>query len=173
MGAMRPSDSMPRDRADADALVWALSRGKASAGLQADALADDFEGMNELTDEVSRDYAGRFLAELIQNGHDAHPVDRTDGQIDVVYEPAEGPAGTLYAANRGRPFFYDDLTSIAVLAKSTKIPGKASGTRASASSPSSWSPTTPRSIRSPATAAATSRGCASPSRDPSITSLAG
>lgn len=122
-------DFVPESREEADRLVLTLSLGKASAVLQAEALKDDFEGWHGLADEVARDYAGRFVAELIQNAHDAHATDRTDGEIEVVFDPHEGPSGTLYIANRGRPFTYRDLRSISVLAKSTKHPGQGIGNK--------------------------------------------
>ncbi len=109
--------------------MLALSRGKAQAVLQAEALADDFEGWLGITDEVARDYAGRFVTELIQNAHDAHDPERTDGEIDIVFDPREGPSGTLYVANKGRPFNYGDLCSISVLARSSKHPGQGIGNK--------------------------------------------
>jgi hypothetical protein len=109
--------------------VLALSRAKAEAVLQAEALADDFEGWLGITDVVARDYAGRFVTELIQNAHDAHDPKRTDGEIDIVFDPREGSSGTLYVTNKGRPFNYGDLSSISVLAKSSKHPGQGIGNK--------------------------------------------
>lgn len=128
--ASPPSESfVPATRAEAGDLVLALSRGKAEAVLQADALADDFEGWLGITGEVARDYAGRFVAELIQNAHDAHGPTDMAGEIDIVFNPHEGPSGTLYVANKGRPFTYGDLCSISVLAKSSKHPGQGIGNK--------------------------------------------
>jgi len=54
---------------------------------------------------------------------------RTDGEIDIVFDPREGSSGTLYVANKGRPFNYGDLSSISVLAKSSKHPGQGIGNK--------------------------------------------
>ncbi|MFI5531940.1 sacsin N-terminal ATP-binding-like domain-containing protein [Kitasatospora sp. NPDC051853] len=77
----------------------------------------------------SRDYAGRFLLELLQNGHDAHPADRTDGQVHVLLDETEGPHGTLYVANGGRPFGWQQVERICKLAQSDKRVGDGIGNK--------------------------------------------
>ena len=50
-----------------------------------------------------KEYRGRFLHELIQNGFDAHPTGTRDGKIAVHFHDQEGEHGVLYVANGGRP----------------------------------------------------------------------
>ncbi|MFF3425783.1 hypothetical protein [Streptomyces sp. NPDC002602] len=38
----------------------------------------------------AREYAGRSLVELLQNGYDAHPRDRRDGRAHVLLDEAKG-----------------------------------------------------------------------------------
>ncbi|MFD8597859.1 sacsin N-terminal ATP-binding-like domain-containing protein [Kitasatospora sp. NPDC059646] len=77
----------------------------------------------------SRDYAGRFLLELLQNGHDAHPADRTDGRVHVLLDEREGPHGTLYVANAGRLFGREQVERVCKLAQSDKRVGDGIGNK--------------------------------------------
>ncbi|MEU7147186.1 DUF3883 domain-containing protein [Streptomyces sp. NPDC045456] len=77
----------------------------------------------------ARDYAGRFLLELLQNGHDAHPGDRTDGHVHVLLDEREGPYGTLYVANAGEPFAWRQVDRVCKLARSDKRVGDGIGNK--------------------------------------------
>ncbi|WDO09829.1 hypothetical protein ME763_31535 [Streptomyces murinus] len=57
----------------------------------------------------ARDYAGRFLLELLQNGHDAHRGGGNDGSVHVLLDEDEGTHGTLYVANGGTPFTWASI----------------------------------------------------------------
>ncbi len=78
------------------------------------------QGARNLSLNVSHDYGNRFLVELIQNAHDAHPGDRDDGEIAIVLAPQESTHGCLYVANRGNGFRSDDFESITNIALSSK-----------------------------------------------------
>jgi hypothetical protein len=78
------------------------------------------EGARNLSLNISDDYGNRFLVELIQNAHDAHPMDRSDGEISIVLAPDEGPFGCLYVANRGQGFEGKNFESITNIALSSK-----------------------------------------------------
>ncbi|MCA1575767.1 MAG: DUF3883 domain-containing protein [Acidobacteria bacterium] len=78
------------------------------------------EGARNLSLNISDDYGNRFLVELIQNAHDAHPMDRSDGEISIVLAPDEGPFGCLYVANRGEGFEGKNFESITNIALSSK-----------------------------------------------------
>jgi len=69
---------------------------------------------------TAHEYAGRFLLELLQNAHDAHPRDRRNGRITIVVDADEGDYGTVYVANAGTPFTYKSMTSLCKLARSPK-----------------------------------------------------
>ncbi|MFJ8589354.1 sacsin N-terminal ATP-binding-like domain-containing protein [Streptomyces sp. NPDC093595] len=77
----------------------------------------------------ARDYAGRFLLELLQNAHDAHPGERRDGQVHVVLDEDEGPFGTLYVANGGQPFTWARVGAVCKLARSDKVIGEGIGNK--------------------------------------------
>lgn len=78
---------------------------------------------------VTADYHGRFLIELIQNGHDAHPREESDGEIEVLLAGDEDEAGVLYVANRGRPFGTENVDAMCEMGLSSKPPGEAIGNK--------------------------------------------
>lgn len=78
---------------------------------------------------TARDYKGRFLLELLQNAHDAHPGRRNDGQVHVLLDEAEGEHGTLYVANAGNPFTWDGVEAVCKLARSEKVVGEGIGNK--------------------------------------------
>ncbi|MGW6891050.1 sacsin N-terminal ATP-binding-like domain-containing protein [Streptomyces chartreusis] len=78
---------------------------------------------------TARDYKGRFLLELLQNAHDAHPSRRNDGQVHVLLDEEEGEHGTLYVANAGRPFTWDGVEAVCKLARSEKVVGEGIGNK--------------------------------------------
>ncbi|MFI8931689.1 sacsin N-terminal ATP-binding-like domain-containing protein [Streptomyces sp. NPDC053474] len=77
----------------------------------------------------ARDYAGRFLLELLQNAHDAHPKDRGDGRVHVLLDEDEGEAGTLYVANGGTPFTWSRVEAVCKFARSDKPIGEGIGNK--------------------------------------------
>lgn len=88
-----------------------------------------FKQNQSLSAHVTADYHGRFLIELIQNGHDAHPREETGGEIEVLLAGDEGEAGVLYVANRGRPFRTDNVDAMCEMGLSSKPPGEAIGNK--------------------------------------------
>ncbi len=117
------------------AAVAELARGKlqAFAGTidpATGAYLDDVYAQNKsLAEHVAADYHGRFLLELVQNGNDAHPRDRTDGEIEILLREGEGGHGTLYVANRGNAFRYEDVVALTRIGLSSKPPGEAIGNK--------------------------------------------
>lgn len=90
--------------------VYRSGRGKSSI----------HQSARNLSQNVSDDYGNRFLFELIQNAHDAHPSGTLDGQIAVVFEPDEGDFGCLYVANRGNGFSEKNFRALTNIALSSK-----------------------------------------------------
>src|SRR5205085_2453573 len=74
--------------------------------------------------QIAGDYGRRFLLELIQNAHDAHPPGETDGEIKILFGPTEGPAGMLYIANRGRGFNWSNVDALCSIGLSDKPVGE-------------------------------------------------
>ncbi|WP_238782733.1 sacsin N-terminal ATP-binding-like domain-containing protein [Streptomyces monomycini] len=85
--------------------------------------------VNAATYTSAREYAGRSLFELLQNGYDAHPKDRRDGRVHVLLDEAEGEWGTLYVANGGTPFTWLDVVRVCELAQSSKEVGEGIGNK--------------------------------------------
>ncbi|MFM0327325.1 sacsin N-terminal ATP-binding-like domain-containing protein [Caballeronia glebae] len=79
------------------------------------------EDARGLSLNISDDYGNRFLVELIQNAHDAHPADDQNGEIAVVFVP-EGDTefGCLYVANRGNGFSNRNFLAVTNIARSSK-----------------------------------------------------
>lgn len=79
-----------------------------------------YEGARNLSLNVSDDYGNRFLVELIQNAHDAHPSDKKDGEISIIFDPMDTEFGCLYVANRGNGFSKNNFEAITNIALSSK-----------------------------------------------------
>lgn len=107
--------------------IEARSRAIVQAALQAPALAGHLRQVKALTGDTAREYAGRFLIELVQNGYDAQPVGSSTGRLAIRLDRDEGAFGVVYVANTGRPFSMDDVIAISELAQSTKQPGEGIG----------------------------------------------
>ena len=82
-----------------------------------------------LSQHIIADYHGRFLIELIQNAHDAHDRERRDGEIAILFSSDEGESGTLYVANRGKPFERRNVDALCEMGLSSKSPGEAVGNK--------------------------------------------
>ena len=91
-------------------------------------LDDPYAQNKSLSEHVAADYHGRCLIELIQNGNDAHPRERSDGEIEVLLTD-EGRFGTVYVANRGLPFSEKQADALLRIGKSSKPPGEAIGNK--------------------------------------------
>jgi hypothetical protein len=91
-------------------------------------LDDPYAQNKSLSEHVAADYHGRFLIELIQNAHDAHPRERQDGEI-LILLTNEGQHGTLYVANRGLPFSEKQASALSRIGKSSKPPGESIGNK--------------------------------------------
>ncbi|MFD6115145.1 sacsin N-terminal ATP-binding-like domain-containing protein [Streptomyces yangpuensis] len=85
--------------------------------------------VNAVSYTSARQYVGRSLFELLQNGYDAHPRDRHDGRVHVLLDEAEGEWGTLYVANGGAPFTWRDVERVCELAQSSKEVGEGIGNK--------------------------------------------
>lgn len=85
--------------------------------------------LKRLTEEAAQEYEGRFLIELIQNAYDAHPPGRSDGYVHVLLAHAEGEFGTLYVANAGAPFTYENFDALSDIAQSNKVAGEGIGNK--------------------------------------------
>lgn len=76
-----------------------------------------------------KEYRGRFLHELIQNGYDAHSAETRDGKIAIIFDEDEGAHGVLYVANGGRPLSQSNFERMATLGESDKPIGEGIGNK--------------------------------------------
>ena len=91
---------------------------------------DDVYAQNKsVAEHTAADYHGRFLIELVQNANDVHERGLHDGRIEVLLVEDEGKFGTLYVANLGRPFSYDNVVALSRIGMSTKPPGESIGNK--------------------------------------------
>ena len=111
-------------------IIEARSRGAIEHAIHAD--ERDLHvgaGAKRLAAQATTEYHNRFLIELIQNGHDAHPPDDTQGELHVLFDHDDGDFGVLYVANRGVPFSPSNFRTICELGLSDKVPGEAIGNK--------------------------------------------
>jgi hypothetical protein len=85
--------------------------------------------LRAVTKRATEEYAGRFLLELLQNAHDAHPGAVRDGRCRLVLDEEENQHGVLYVANDGHGFTWDRVTAICKLALSPKVVGEGIGNK--------------------------------------------
>ncbi|MFI6901729.1 sacsin N-terminal ATP-binding-like domain-containing protein [Nonomuraea sp. NPDC050394] len=78
---------------------------------------------------TARDYRAWSLLELLQNAHDAHPGDRTDGRVHILLDETDGEHGTLFVANGGTPFTRDRVMAVCKFAMSEKKVGEGIGNK--------------------------------------------
>src|SRR5438309_2268018 len=96
-----------------DQIAWYA--GQVIAGFQGTEVWAPAAQLRAASVHTAHEYAGRFLLELLQNAHDAHPSDRHDGRITIVVDADEGEYGTVYVANAGTPFTYESMTALCKL----------------------------------------------------------
>lgn len=109
-------------------------RAKAAGAIEVALHAHDVDyhvgaGAKRLASQVTAEYHDRFLIELIQNAHDAHPKKESSGAIKILFDPAEGDFGVLYVANGGNPFSRSNFRTICELGLSDKPPGEGIGNK--------------------------------------------
>jgi hypothetical protein len=78
------TDGEPASRAEADVLLrdWATRLVRAHVMTRED--QDFAQSQKSMIEQTVREYGGRFLFELIQNGYDAHPSGTENGRIAIV-----------------------------------------------------------------------------------------
>lgn len=83
--------------------------------------------IKSLSESTSREYAGRALLELVQNGHDVLTAEKP-GRVHVLLDcNAEHPA--LYVANEGEPFAEKNFKGIVDFGLSSKVAGQGIGNK--------------------------------------------
>ncbi len=85
--------------------------------------------LRAVTRRATEEYAGRFLLELLQNAHDAHPAALRDGRCSLILDEDEDEHGVLYVANGGHGFAWERVMAICKLALSPKVVGEGIGNK--------------------------------------------
>ncbi len=119
---------VPPDGASARAEVDRWSRLIARDAIAATSLVGQLKGNKAFIGQATRDYAGRFLYELLQNAYDAH-VAGASGAAYILLDETVDEHGVLYVANAGKAFDYEDFRAISEIAQSSKQPGEGIGNK--------------------------------------------
>jgi hypothetical protein len=85
--------------------------------------------LKRLCERVSDSYRDRVVLELLQNAHDAHAPEASDGRIKLWLDPDEGPFGALMVANGGRGFDRNNFEKLCSPGDTTKIVNEAIGNK--------------------------------------------
>lgn len=120
--------STPASSADAAARIHAFTAAIVREALTVRALVDTLKGAKKFIEQAAREYAERFLFELIQNAYDAQPP-ASRGRVLVVFDATEGEFGCVYVANTGRPFNDANFRAVCEVAQSSKRPGEGIGNK--------------------------------------------
>ncbi|KUL31465.1 ATP-binding protein [Actinoplanes awajinensis] len=123
------SGTEPASRAAADALLRDRAERLVGAHLATREDQDFALSQKSMIGQTMREYGGRFLFELIQNGYDAQPPDSGSGRIVVVLARSDGAYGTLYVANTGHGFTASNAWRIRSLGLSDKPIGEGIGNK--------------------------------------------
>lgn len=98
-----PATSHPRDFVNEHA-ARKIRAFRGTIDERGDYLDEVYKSNASLATNIASDYRDRFVIELIQNAYDAHPLGTRDGRIEIILDMREGSNGTLFVANKGRPF---------------------------------------------------------------------
>ncbi|UMM07972.1 DUF3883 domain-containing protein [Gluconobacter frateurii] len=88
-----------------------------------------YQSLSNLNDVIGAEYGDRVIYELLQNAHDAHDQNRTDGEVIIRLIIRGAEEGDLFVANRGRGFRSADLNAIRNIATSSKEIGEGIGNK--------------------------------------------
>ncbi|MBT7095082.1 MAG: DUF3883 domain-containing protein [Bacteroidetes bacterium] len=90
-----------------------------------------YRSLHNLTEQIEHQYAGRFLIELLQNGHDAlqETGNGIINRIEFLLDENECDYGVLYVANDGNPFTDSNFNALSDLGLSDKDPEKSIGNK--------------------------------------------
>jgi hypothetical protein len=119
----------PASRSEADSLLRDWARRLVWAHLKTREDQDFALSQKSMIGQTMREYGGRFLFELIQNGYDAQPPGTENGRIAIVLDRSEGSHGTLYVANTGGGFTVSNARRIRSLGLSDKPIGEGIGNK--------------------------------------------
>lgn len=95
----------------------------------------NYKSLFNLTEQMTHDYANRFIIELLQNGYDvikkSQNADDTtiNGKVKIVLDEKENAPSALYFANSGVPLSSSNFIALTSLALSDKSPSDSVGNK--------------------------------------------
>lgn len=133
-GAAAPTAEDPRgrspERREGDRLVEAQARRQVRTFF--DELKNgtrNYRTVASLSGQITQEYRGRCVLELLQNAHDALANARPDDPRRISFVLATEPEPVLLIANSGRPFRNEDFEGICQLGQSPKDPNESVGNK--------------------------------------------
>ena len=88
-----------------------------------------YRAIASLGAQVTQEYRGRAILELLQNAHDVLPFARDNDPRRISFVLRSSPEPELLVANSGRPFRRADFRGICQLAQSPKDPNESVGNK--------------------------------------------
>ncbi len=89
----------------------------------------NYRTVASLSGQITQEYRGRCVLELLQNAHDALAGARPDDPRRISFVLATEPEPVLLIANSGRPFRHEDFEGICQLGQSPKDPNESVGNK--------------------------------------------
>ena len=89
----------------------------------------NYRTVASLSGQITQEYRGRCVLELLQNAHDALAGARPDDPRLISFVLASEPEPVLLIANSGRPFRLEDFEGICQLGQSPKDPNESVGNK--------------------------------------------
>lgn len=95
----------------------------------------NYKSLYNLTEQMTHDYANRFIIEMLQNAYDAisksdtYKTQGTPGKIKIILDEREGQPSVLYFANTGKAMTSSNFRSLSSLALSDKSPSDSVGNK--------------------------------------------
>ncbi len=89
----------------------------------------NYRTVASLSGQITQEYRGRCVLELLQNAHDALAGARPDDPRRISFVLATEPEPVLLIANSGHPFRHEDFEGICQLGQSPKDPNESVGNK--------------------------------------------
>ena len=89
----------------------------------------NYRTIASLSGQITQEYRGRCILELLQNAHDALANAESDDPRRISFVLSTAPEPVLLIGNSGRPFRTEDFDGICQLGQSPKDPNKSVGNK--------------------------------------------
>ena len=89
----------------------------------------NYRTITSLSSQITQEYRGRCILEMLQNAHDALTNAEPDDQRRISFVLSTTPDPVLLIGNSGRPFLTEDFDGICQLGQSPKDPNTSVGNK--------------------------------------------